>query len=178
MTFFKRYRKSFLISSVVLGLGAGAWGLAHADHGPGCFGGMGHMGHGPMAGFGPGAVSDRLDELHKKLNLKAEQEAAWKTWSTSVKQRLDSVRQEFTQEREKAGDWSKMPAPERVERMLSMSQKSNAALSAGLAELKTFYGTLTPEQKKTFDDNFMPRGRHAWRGHRGSESGGRNKGGA
>ena len=57
-------------------------------------------------------------------------------------------------------EMEKMAAPERMEKMLGMMKDREARMSSHLAALKTFYAILTPEQKKTFDANFGPRGGH------------------
>ena len=48
-------------------------------------------------------------------------------------------------------DWRSLPTPERAERMLTRMKAHEAQMSAHVDALKTFYATLTPEQKKTFD---------------------------
>jgi protein CpxP len=95
--------------------------------------------------------------LHDALKLTPDQEAAWKkfTESTQPQSRL---------ERGEPQEWAKLTAPERAERMLELSKKRQDRMAEHLAALKTFYGVLTPEQKKIFDDSHAgPRGGR--RGH-------------
>jgi protein CpxP len=149
----KKLHKSILIAMTVIGLGATAV-AARADMGD-----CGHMGR--MGGYGHGQSSEKMQErmakhqadLHAKLKLSAAQEPAWKTFT-------DSMKPGQMMKRPDRAEMEKLPAPERMEKMLGMMKDGEGRMSSHLAALKTFYATLTPEQKKTFDANSGPRGGH------------------
>lgn len=120
-----------------------------------------------MERFGPGRHADRLERiqkqlssLHADLKLSADQEVAWNAWA-------DHVRKQMTEWKEKRPDFDaiqNLPAPERMEKWLAFGKERHAKLEEGLAATKTFYGTLTPEQRQIFDksfDMFRPGG---WKG--------------
>lgn len=113
--------------------------------GPGAFGG-GHGG--PWGEHGGQRLEERLTRLQKELKLTPAQEADWKTFS-------DKARQARAERREARPDFAalkQLPAPERLEKMIEWGKARLAGLEEMLAATKTFYATLTPEQRKTFDD--------------------------
>lgn len=92
--------------------------------------------------------------LHDQLKLSPEQEEAWKKFSDS-------------QPMAKSADFadrdaiSKLSAPERAEKMLELSKKQQDRMAEHVVALKAFYGQLTAEQKKVFDDYQRGGGRRA-----------------
>lgn len=117
--------------------------------------------------FGPGRHANRLERIEKQLSalhgdlkLTADQETAWNTWA-------DHVHKQLAEWKEKRPDFEalqNLPAPERMEKWLAFAKDHQAKLEQGLAAIKVFYGTLTPEQRQTFDkgfDVFHPGG---WKG--------------
>lgn len=78
-------------------------------------------------------MARRQQELHEKLKLRPEQEAAWKTFVASMKHQPHQP-----------GAMKDEPAPDRMQHMIDHMQKH-------LDELKTFYNQLSAEQKTTFD---------------------------
>lgn len=121
-------------------------------------------GPGGWAEHGQRHMQERLDQLHKELKLTAEQEADWKTWSEKVgeaKKDRKEARPDFEALR-------KLPAPDRLEKMIEFGKARQEAMEEVLDATKTFYGKLTPEQRKTFDD-MLPFGERAphWKGRGG-----------
>ena len=90
----------------------------------------------------------RLAKLHDKLKLNADQETAWKTYMAAI-----TPQPHARPERPNRGDWQKLSAPERMEKMLNRMKEAENRLGNALAATKTFYATLTPEQQKIFNDN-------------------------
>lgn len=108
---------------------------------------------GPMAerhgmhGHGGEAMAQHHAKLREALKLTPEQDAAWK--------KLLASEHPMGMDRAQAGkadDWAKLSTPERAERMLERMRSHEAAMSEHVAALKAFYATLSPEQKKIFDD--------------------------
>lgn len=135
MTKFRR--NIFLIGLAAIGLGT-LPAPALAD--TGC---------GPM-GAGSGKFAERIEkrqtELHDKLKLTSEQEAAWKKFSEKMKPE--------SRNRPDQPELSALHAPERMERMLSMMKEHESRMADRVAAVKEFYAVLTPEQQKLFDDQF------------------------
>ena len=92
----------------------------------------------------------RLEALKADLKLNASQEAAWTEWVGKIKE----DHKNWKEQREHAESWASLPAPERMEKMLTFSKEHIAKQEARLAATKTFYATLSPEQKSTFDKGF------------------------
>jgi hypothetical protein len=123
------------------------------------------------------AFADRRAEaLHTALRLDAEQETAWQTYRQSFSEIFTS---HWKERRGEYRDWDKfaeLSAPERLEKQISWSKERNERLTAHLASLKTFYKTLTPEQKKIFDQySWRDAGPGGW--HRGGGPGWGHRGG-
>lgn len=97
-------------------------------------------------------------QLHAALKLAPEQEPGWSKLieSERFKPGMPS----------KQEDWSTLKAPERAERMLELAKARHEKMIEHTAALKAFYGTLTPEQQKIFDD-FHSAPRKGMRGRTG-----------
>ncbi|MEI6336158.1 MAG: Spy/CpxP family protein refolding chaperone [Methylococcaceae bacterium] len=91
-----------------------------------------------------------LATLKTDLKLDANQEAAWAEWVSKIKG--DTKNEE--KHRENIESWANLPAPERMEKMLEFSKAHIAQQEVSLAATKTFYATLSPEQRLTFDKGF------------------------
>ena len=96
-------------------------------------------------------MAKRQDALHDKLNLSAAQEPAWATFIAANKPGA-------RWERPDRAAMKAMSAPERMEQRIAMSKERIARQEARLADLTTFYGILTTQQKQTFDANMPGRG--------------------
>ncbi len=115
-------------------------------------------------------LAERLAQLHSELKLTQAQEVDWKTWS-------DKVNQVKAEKREARPDFEalgKLPAPDRLQKMIEFSKARQAGMEEVLAATKTFYAALTPDQRKAFDD-LTPFGARAPKWHHG---GPRHPGGA
>jgi hypothetical protein len=97
----------------------------------------------------------RQAKLHDDLKLAPDQEAAWKTFTEKTKFQPPPARPDWA-------EISKLPAPDRMEKMLAVMREGVNRMSERLAAVKVFYAKLTPEQQKTFDAEYMAhhRGHH------------------
>ncbi|MGZ8217523.1 Spy/CpxP family protein refolding chaperone [Methylomagnum sp.] len=96
---------------------------------------------------GPGQMQARLDQLHTDLKLTPAQEADWKTWIG----KLDQAKQERKEARPDLRALRELPTPDRLQKMIDFGKARIAVMEETLAATKTFYNTLTPEQRKTLD---------------------------
>lgn len=127
---------------------------------------------GPMWAPGEfrGHRAEQMEQHHKKLHallkLTPEQEGAWKKM-------VDSEQAMPRMAPGKPEDWAKLTTPERAEKMLDQMKERQAHMVEHVAALKEFYGALTPEQKKTFDDfhSGLGGGMRGMGRHRGPGSG-------
>lgn len=90
-------------------------------------------------------IEQHHQQLRDSLKLSPEQQSGWQNL-------LDSEQAIRQPARPLVDDWSKLTTPERAEKMLAMAQARNERLSQHVAALKSFYASLSAEQKKTFDD--------------------------
>ena len=101
-------------------------------------------------------ASPQLQQLHDALNLRPDQDAAWRDYvrSTAVNP------QEMAQRRDGSQRMAGLTAPERVDLSVQMMKLDLASLQLRGAALKNFYASLTPEQQAVFDRETMrpPRG--------------------
>jgi hypothetical protein len=92
----------------------------------------------------------RLEKLKADLKLNANQETAWTEWAGKVN--VDRI--DWEDRRKNEESWASLPAPVRMEKMLSFSKEHIAKQETRLAATRTFYALLTPEQRLIFDKDF------------------------
>jgi Spy/CpxP family protein refolding chaperone len=144
-----KFRKTLLIGAAALALGAGSFS-AYADK-PGFDGKdgarMSSRDHGKFEEQRKERMAKRQVELHDKLKLNATQEKAWATFTERMKPGARPARPD-------RAELAKLSAPERMERMLARMQEGEKRMAGRIAATKEFYAVLTPEQQKTFNDQF------------------------
>lgn len=86
---------------------------------------------------------EQLTELRTALQLQPGQEASWDAWAALFQGDDGRLRHQHQ------ADWATLPVVERLEKQLAFKQ-------ARLAATRTFYGSLTAAQRKTFDTRFRP----------------------
>ncbi|MFZ2266101.1 MAG: Spy/CpxP family protein refolding chaperone [Azonexus sp.] len=148
------YRKIVPALLLALGIGALAAGPALADRG--C------DSRESRAGWQAKKMEQHHTQLHDALKLSAEQEPGW-TKLLASEQHGPAVAGAGQE------DWSKLNAPERAEKMLELSKARQAGMAEHVAALKAFYGSLTPQQQKVFEEfhSGHHHGHHAHHGMRG-----------
>lgn len=169
----KKLRKSMIAGLVALTLGAGSL-AAHAQK-DGTGAGSGRHGHAAqgeqkrspeqMLEHRKARFDKRQAQLHDKLKLDARQEAAWNSY-------LNVIRPATPPARLDRATLDKLPAPERMQKMLERMQDREKRLALHIAATREFYATLSPEQQKVFDAEFARgMGRHGGRGHHAHHGG-------
>ncbi len=149
---------SRLATTLALAITATAWAQqppAPAPAGPGAMpphGGMhGHPPEGRPAArmMDPARMQQRAEQrlaaLKKDLQITPEQEGAWSQFASAMKPPAAPLRPD----REAM---AKMTTPERIDRMRTMRQQRMAEADRRGDAVKAFYASLTPEQKKRFDE--------------------------
>lgn len=98
-----------------------------------------------------------LTALKAKLNLSAQQEAAWNAFTATRQGPMRSMSDKQAMKAELAT----MTTPQRLDKMLEMSETRRANMIARAQATKTFYTQLTPAQQAVFDAEakFMGHGR-------------------
>jgi protein CpxP len=110
----------------------------------------------------------RLAYLKQQLKVSPAQEGAWTTWTTALKPSAQ-------QPRPNRDEFARLSTPERIDRMRASRATRGAEMDKRADATKVFYGTLSAEQKKTFDDMSLRllggghggRGGHGHGGHGG-----------
>lgn len=102
-----------------------------------------------------------LTGLKEKLQLSAEQEAAWNAFAAGAQ---PGSRSQGMDRKTMRDEFDKLSTPERLDRMQAMADKRHARMAERAEAVKAFYAELTPEQQKVFDAEAMPGGHHG--GHR------------
>ncbi len=142
-------RKNFIIGLTVLGLGATSLAAHAHEHQTDPAKQQAHAAKMEQrVAKMEQRVAKHQSALHDKLKLSAAQEPAWTTFVAANKPAARGARPD-------RAAMKAMSAPERMEKQIAMSKERTARQEARLADLTTFYGVLTAEQKKTFDDS-MP----------------------
>jgi Spy/CpxP family protein refolding chaperone len=106
--------------------------------------------HGDMQMDPSAQAQKHLGELKSKLNLTSAQEPAWNTFSEKVMTQAKNMGMMAGGMKK---DTQSMPqtAPEQMAMMASMMKDRAQNMSSMSDAVKTFYDTLTPEQKMAFD---------------------------
>ena len=101
-----------------------------------------------------------LSELKEKLKLTPAQTAAWDSFTST---RQPGMRQGMDGQAMR-GEFEKLNTPQRLDKMLAMSEVHRARMVERAQVTKAFYAQLTAEQQAVFDAEAKP-GRH--QGHGG-----------
>jgi len=145
-------------------------GYSMAQPFPGAGPGAGPAAHGQAMGMHDPAtmqarMAQRLAEIKAKLKLTPAQEAAWTTYTEAIKPSPRATPQ--TSMAAVHAELSKLPTPERLDRMRVLHAERVAEMTARMDQraqaTKTFYAVLSADQKKVFDEQFEL----AFRGHGG-----------
>ena len=107
--------------------------------------------------------SERQAKLRDALKLNAQQQPAWDAFVASMAPQKKG-------ERAGRGDraaWASLSAPQRMEKQIAMQKERTARMETRLGALNTFYAQLTPEQRKTFDEQAKHRKGPRHHGHHG-----------
>ena len=112
----------------------------------------------------------RMTELKSQLQLTPAQEGAWTKFA-------DAMRPATPAQRPDHDAMMKLPTPERIDQMRALHQQHTAQMDQRGEAAKAFYATLSPEQKKRFDEQTARRmtrdggmGYDDHHGHRGHHS--------
>ena len=150
--------KSAFKTLAITGLLAAA-GFAAFAQGPGM--GMGMMDHdggsrmGHMGSMDPAKMDQmmakRTADLKAKLKITPAQEGAWTAFSAAMKPDTSQM----AKHQADRAEMEKLSTPERIDKMRALRAQRMAEMSATMDKrddaVKTFYATLTADQKKVFD---------------------------
>ena len=110
-------------------------------------------------------MAERMEFFKFKLKITPAQEGAWTAWTSAMKPAATRP------QRPDRAELERMTTPERIDRMRALRTARQAENDRRMDATKTFYGTLTADQKKVFDtaslDMLQRRG-----GGRGGHGGG------
>jgi hypothetical protein len=100
-------------------------------------------------------MARRFTELKQKLQITPAQEGAWNTFVAAM--------QPAQHQRGDRAQFEQMTTPERIDRMRALRAEHIAEMDRRGDATKTFYATLTAEQKRVFDQESL----RMFRGARG-----------
>jgi hypothetical protein len=98
--------------------------------------------------------AERMTELKEKLKLAPEQEAAWDAFASASQPGMIHTGAERKAMR---GEFETLNTPQRLDRMLAMSEVRRARMAERAEATKAFYAQLTPAQQSMFDAEAMPK---------------------
>lgn len=96
----------------------------------------------------------KMDRLQDELKLNPEQQDAWSQFRAAMNPAAG--------DRGDRRELADQPLPQRMQAMMEAMQQRQQQMAERLRATESFYATLTPEQQKVMDDNFM-QGRHKGR---------------
>jgi protein CpxP len=138
--------------------------------------GMGHDRMDKGEHMNPARMQARIDKHHAalkaKLKLSAAQEADWTTFVAAMKLAADMMTRQAQHD-----ELAKLPTPERIDKMKALHSQHMTEMTAAMDKrgeaTKTFYASLTPEQKKSFDSAMMSH--RGEKGHMGGMGAGKGQ---
>lgn len=95
-----------------------------------------------------GKRAAHMTGLKEKLKLTAEQETAWNTFTDAAQ---SGPRHPGMDSRAMRDEFGKLNTPQRIDRMLAMSDMRRATMMVRVEAIKAFYAQLSPEQQSVFD---------------------------
>jgi protein CpxP len=98
-------------------------------------------------------VAKRQADLKHKLQITPAQESAWASYTAAMKPAADVKRPQ-------RGELEKLTTPERIDRMREMRNAHMAEMDKRGEAAKALYAALSADQKRVFDAETAPRGRH------------------
>jgi protein CpxP len=161
-------QRLLIAASAALLAGASTLAMARGGNDCGPMGGMGaDMPNGPRAEKMHARMGEQMAkrqaDLKAKLQLSAEQEGAWISFTAAM-----TPPNMANMPRMNPAEMQALTTPQRMEKMQAMKAERDAQMSKRMEATKAFYAALTPEQQKVFDAQTM-RGMHGGQGghHRG-----------
>jgi protein CpxP len=158
------FTKRALMAALIAGSGlmaASSYAMPAED--PGSNGGCA-MKHGQKAHAKQGGHRARhLSELKGKLKLEPGQEAAWNAFSHAGQ---PGMRHMGGDRKAQRGEFAKLNTPQRLDKMLAMSDARRAKMLERTQATKAFYAQLSPAQQSVFDAEAMPNRHWGHRHHR------------
>ena len=109
-----------------------------------------------------------MTKLHDALKLTSAQEAGWTEFSNKMKPvKMDKPEMgKPGMDKSVHQDWKDLSTPDRLDKILDNMKSHEKQLTEHATAVRTFYGTLTPDQQKIFDHQFQSEHhRHAPHSH-------------
>lgn len=153
------FRKHFLTAFAALAMGAAALG-AHAqtqEQGQPGAGRYGHAAsqeqraarHAEFKAKRAEFAAKRVAKLHDDLKITPAQENAWNAFVASMKPAAHGARPDPHLDHSAQAS---LTAPQRLARHIERQKQRTAMMEQRLGAVNSFYAVLSPEQKKTFDE--------------------------
>ncbi len=113
-----------------------------------------------------------MSELKQKLNLTSSQAAAWDAFASASQPGMNDMGMgKMGVDKQAMGsEFAKMSTPQRIDKMMAMSDMRHTQMTHRAEATKAFYAQLTPEQQKIFDAEAMPKGGHWGQGQHHHQS--------
>lgn len=109
----------------------------------------------PQGQYGqPPSPQQMAQQLRQSLQLRPDQESALQDFVRAMTPPHDYQRKMYEQQQEMRS----MNTPQRLDAMVSHMDETRQEMLARVQATKAFYGTLTPEQKRKFDQMGGPGG--------------------
>jgi protein CpxP len=94
-----------------------------------------------------------MSTLHDALALSQSQQLAWHDFTVALKPKAHEAQYDRAK-------LSQLPTPDRLDQMLSMMKLRQEKMASNVQSIKSFYSTLTPQQKTIFDQKFNEHFQH------------------
>jgi hypothetical protein len=106
----------------------------------------------------PPHVDDRINQMHQRLHITAEQQPAWDAFAQAMRDNAAASAQAY---KDRAAHLPTMTAVENLRSFAQMEQTRAQGLQSLASSFETLYGGLTDEQKHRADMMFRRQGERA-----------------
>jgi protein CpxP len=118
-----------------------------------------HAHHGKSAAHNmPEHVEERINAMHKRLQITAAQESAWNSFAQVMRDNAAKTAQAY---QDRAAHLQTMTAVENMQSFAQLEQTRAQGLQTLASSFDTLYGQLSDNQKHIADAMFARRGEHA-----------------
>lgn len=109
-----------------------------------------------------------LAALKESLKLTPAQESAWNAFTQTRQPVMQQNGFDRQARQAKHDEFAKLTTPQRLDKMLAMSEQRRARMVERAEAVKSFYVQLTPEQQSVFDAKAKPARQHGRNGNHGN----------
>lgn len=120
------------------------------------------------AAHSPGAVEQRIQQLHTQLRISPQEQSQWDAFAQTMRQNADNMRDAIDQRGAQMGT---MDAAQNMQSYAQLAQVHAQDMQQMASAFQTLYQGMTPEQRQNADQLFRARDQRVAQHHRAHQQG-------